>query len=1221
VPPRLRPSARVPKSAYVLPHLRNRAAVPTETYGEEAATPATTTNSEETTHDSSNGFEPVYTPPSSNEYNSPPANKRRPEVSQPRNTMARATKAFEITNEFRNLSIRHEQVSRDAAAVEQELEECEAALRSIPSSLPNANSYRADLQDRLAFLRNRYETAKDKYLERLDYTVRSPGIDLEEPLSSDETYASHGAATFSANKPAGESKDGRPTKTFTSPPAQTELRTLEELRRVNFYTLTKEEKARVLLPLLTKTHPETGNLSRPGPSQHPEEVASLKDQVGSRQAASSKAGESTSQGYARHKSSPKAFTDVLHEISKRSVGTVPGSSHAIPHLSPSTQFSSLHKTSARIEKALQSPSPKLRAFDQTLNDLKKFSVNFRLTTPVPADLISILSKTGRTHNRVQPKLNRDNRDEEPRDDALHPPYVMDDEVISARLAEYLKHAKEMQSTLHDPNAFDRPYVVDDPELSEMLSKVSFREGASRNGQVPDEDKPDWFEGLVQDGDDEVYVGDPSSSPWQSQKQSDSDAHGGGQSHCASRVPSILGRSFRPAAEPISKAPKPSEDEAFKFGDIPAPLLGSLLQQPATVLAQNRTPLLTQSLHRLNSVVAQVLEPKSTILQPLDRVHKMLTEGLEQGSVNNEVTSARLARHLESNTTRQPEPFVPLSSIDHSVRDSTKFSDGRSEQVSDGFAETPQRHPRWMDFNTTPSVHSGSTAKRVSSNSAQEMTNSNHRDSSEADSAAASSRCDSCGSTDVDFDAYGVYCGACGIYTEQPMMSHERVGNDYREKTGTSGWGAPLASGDSNCSWGPTTHKSADSAAPWAGTWSVRDSVTDDCGGWSERDAGEVGDGWGAPSLVDASEPVDQDNVRSPHVWTMEQDEDLLDQKARFPMRSWARIADDIGLLTCMIKDPAYVCEVRFELLKSEQQERKLTKKEKKQLPKQKKQPKEVKQTNAKKQPKQKKQRKDKKEVEEKQYIEAHSGDVADTATHDTWFSSDAKDTVFEFDPPDMPKSFWYNGNSARAGKDCWEGSVNADEKLSKGSVGNDIFACTKQGHAHECWMAGYCVRKGNFDTWGQGPKSRQSSPAPSGRAFCTTSKPAEPVPNNYTVTYWATVECDDQTIHIPIDDNNISGPEKTILNGPAKKVWKWVQEKGLGGKVGLQDAFDLAQDLYGDDKEDACAACPPKSAPAPSLCEFRSPATAERFIPPDYESAEVGHLCWGCGEPRGWCTC
>jgi hypothetical protein len=1110
---------------------------------------------------SNDGSEPVYTPPGSTEYKSPLSNKRTLEIAPSRNTMARAANAFEITDQFHNLSIRPEQVSQHAAAIEKDLKECKVALRSIPSSLPNANSYRADLRDRLASLRSRYEGVKAGYSvppERSDYTVRSQGIDLQKPLFSSETNASHGAATSSVHPPVVESEDGRLAMTFTSPPAQTELRTLEELRKVNFYTLTKEEKARVLLPLLTKTYSETGDFLRPGASQHHEEVAPLEDQVGSRQATGSRAKEPTSQGHARRKSSLKAFTDVLHEVSKGSISRMMGPSHAIPRLSPSTQYRPSQETSARIEKALQAASPKLRAFDQKMDDIHK--------------------------DHDQPKIKGDDRDEQSRDDALHRPCVTDDEMVSARIVRQFELAKQIQLTLHDPNAFDRPYIVDDPELSEILSKVSFREGASRNGQVPGQDKPDWFESLVQDEDSEVYVGDPSSSPWQSQKQSGSDAHGGGQSHCASRVPSILGRSFRPAAEPISKAPKPSEDEAFKFGDIPAPLLGSLLQQPATVLAQNRTPLLTQSLHQLNSVVAQVLEPKSAILQPLDRVHKMLTEGLEQGSVNNEVTPARLARHLESNTTRQPEPFVPLSSIDHSVRNSTKFSDGRSEQVSDGFAETPQRHPRWMGFDTIPSVHSGSTAKRVSSKSAQEMTNSNHRDSSEADSAAALSRCDSCGSTDVDFDAYGVYCGACEIHTEQPMMSRERVGNDYREKTGTSGWGAPLASGDSNCSWGPTTHKSADSTAPWAGTWSVRDSVTEDCGGWSERDAGEVGDGWGAPSLVDASETAGQDNVRSPHVWTKEQDEDLLDQKARFPMRSWARIADDIGLLTYMIKDPAYVCEVRFELLKSEQQERKLTKKEKKWL------------------------RKENIRSEEKKHLKAAVSEAfAATSKQNTSSKPDVKD---DSDPYGV---FGIDDNTGRAGGVCCDANGNINENLDAVGV--------EPEHTGVC-DSETSVRKSSVGGWGrcEGPQSRQCSSAPSGRAFSTKSKPANPAPKNYTVTYWATVECDDQTIHIPIDDNNISGPEKTILNGPAKKVWKWVQEKGLSNKVGLQDAFDLAKDLHGDDEEDACAACP-KSAPAPSLCDFRSPATAKRFVPPYYESAEVGRLCWGCGEEPSWCSC
>jgi hypothetical protein len=65
----------------------------------------------------------------------------------------------------------------------------------------------------------------------------------------------------------------------------------------------------------------------------------------------------------------------------------------------------------------------------------------------------------------------------------------------------------------------------------------------------------------------------------------------------------------------------------------------------------------------------------------------------------------------------------------------------------------------------------------------------------------------------------------------------------------------------------------------------------------------------------------------------------------------------------------------------------------------------------------------------------------------------------------------------------------------------------------------------------------------------------------YTITYWATIESEDQTIHIPIENNNVSGPEKAVLEGPAKTVWKWIQEKRLGDKVGLQDVFDLAKDV------------------------------------------------------------
>jgi hypothetical protein len=84
-----------------------------------------------------------------------------------------------------------------------------------------------------------------------------------------------------------------------------------------------------------------------------------------------------------------------------------------------------------------------------------------------------------------------------------------------------------------------------------------------------------------------------------------------------------------------------------------------------------------------------------------------------------------------------------------------------------------------------------------------------------------------------------------------------------------------------------------------------------------------------------------------------------------------------------------------------------------------------------------------------------------------------------------------------------------------------------------------------------------------------TPKPKPPVPTAYTVTYWATIESGDERVHIPVDSSNVSGLEKSIIEDSAgmKKVWKWIQEKSLSDKVGLQDAFDLAKDMHGKDED------------------------------------------------------
>lgn len=83
-----------------------------------------------------------------------------------------------------------------------------------------------------------------------------------------------------------------------------------------------------------------------------------------------------------------------------------------------------------------------------------------------------------------------------------------------------------------------------------------------------------------------------------------------------------------------------------------------------------------------------------------------------------------------------------------------------------------------------------------------------------------------------------------------------------------------------------------------------------------------------------------------------------------------------------------------------------------------------------------------------------------------------------------------------------------------------------------------------------------------------STKPNAPVSSTYTVTYTAKIECGDKTVHIPIDSDNVTGTEKTIIEGEGgmNKVWKWVQEKSLGDKISLQDAFDLARDMHGGDE-------------------------------------------------------
>ncbi|KAF2871102.1 hypothetical protein BDV95DRAFT_54454 [Massariosphaeria phaeospora] len=71
------------------------------------------------------------------------------------------------------------------------------------------------------------------------------------------------------------------------------------------------------------------------------------------------------------------------------------------------------------------------------------------------------------------------------------------------------------------------------------------------------------------------------------------------------------------------------------------------------------------------------------------------------------------------------------------------------------------------------------------------------------------------------------------------------------------------------------------------------------------------------------------------------------------------------------------------------------------------------------------------------------------------------------------------------------------------------------------------------------------------------------VSTDLKITYWATLESDGKFKDIPLSRANISGPEKEVLDTSMHKVWKWVQDKKLGGTVSLEDAWDLARQMGG----------------------------------------------------------
>jgi hypothetical protein len=1065
---------------------------------------------------SNDGSEPVYTPPGSNEHMSSPSNDLGAELTQLMGTMAQLSNKFGLNDHAPRAQVSPEKAAEYAAAIKNTIDTFEAALNGLQFSSPGTEKFRAYLEHHLERMLDRYDMAILDNVVPSQYLNHNSGIlsgsDYRpSAIRSRETQINDSTSTLPDKPPACDNNNDRSAKTFTQ--VQIEPRSNEELMNADFNSLNLDDKARVLLPLLMGTHD--------APVEHLQSSASnLKEatlpgnQFRIRRGTSSIAQNRMQKEEDNGRSTTKALNDVIRRISERAVGKMPKPSEFILAGDPSNRFTPMYGR-------------------------------------------SIDAVTGRDPDGIAKTF----------------------ENAFPKLSTFGQLCKQMRDQCNiDQNVSDKQ----PPSLDSSLSNN-------------DQDMSDWIEGLLRDEDNEVYIGDPSFSPWQSHKEG---VHWSGQGHCTSgnSSTSLGSNSFSPAtrsdpSQPVdgkgikvahaqyelhsphlAKVPRPHEDNVADT-DNWNQFYMSFLEQSAAFFAKGKQPpFKSQSLDFIKKLITEKSEQVSTVE---DKTSKPTTsEGI----------AGLYQKVAELNTD------VPHSSNDGMVREPT--DPGKDKHVSDDMMEKRYYDLSDEGVGTPASSCDGSVTERSSSWSAQETTGSDHGGGSDNGNAKEPFlRCDSCGSSNVSVLLGGLDCMNCGILTECPAPNHvvsrEQVdgGNEVKHVAPVQAAAPPTALHNIIRAPGLRSMASVDATAvPDAADdgWGAPPKVdTVDVAGWGVPSKAEA-DAWGAPStvefgimpgLVAGRNSTSSSVTNEDHVWTKTRDNHLLDLKARFPNRSWAKIADGIGL-------PVFMCKERFEVIKPTQPKPKLTKKQKKQL---------------------KKQQSSEVEV---------SGAFAGTAKQNTGSKSDVMNAaspiqsgIFDNIKSNSDTVLESVNGAAIGREDCWGGTANANDHPG---WGGDSWAQTIRGDAVS---VGDGISEANHDDWR--PSRLWTSVPPTPRISSTNSEPADPAPKNYMVTYWATVECDDQMIHIPINNNNISGPEKTVLDGPAKKVWKWVQDKGLGDKVGLQDALDLAQDVHGDDEKDASAPCTlPKPSCPPSLRQSLSPSSTR-----EYEGC-----CGICGE-FGWCDC
>ena len=128
------------------------------------------------------------------------------------------------------------------------------------------------------------------------------------------------------------------------------------------------------------------------------------------------------------------------------------------------------------------------------------------------------------------------------------------------------------------------------------------------------------------------------------------------------------------------------------------------------------------------------------------------------------------------------------------------------------------------------------------------------------------------------------------------------------------------------------------------------------------------------------------------------------------------------------------------------------------------------------------------------------------------------------------------------------------------STGWDTFGSNKE-NVDPSWGLRESLRTARIAPNGHNsPKSTVEHPSDAPSTNDTWAS-APPTSKDLTITYCAVVKSGDHTVQIPIDEDNVFGPETEIINTSMKTVWKWIVDKKLEDRVTPKDAFDLAREV------------------------------------------------------------